>query len=267
MDAAVLDFSCYENECDPLSDALIADALSQMGIGVRIIPLSRGQRPPAPAPYVWLRYDLRCPEDLAWIIECAVRLRLSGASVFPSPEALLLAEDKWLTDWALRQRGLPLPDTWLGGSSQGGRFPLILKPRVGWGGEDSRIIHSWDDLAGQGALHPGYIAQVFIPNDRTLITAVADGQPIVCIEDRTRTGGHSCRARTVPFTEQAVDLAHRAIAAVGLTAGTVDLIETPEGLCVLEVNSAPRLTYPALSGVDLAGPMARAVIKGWQNGG
>jgi glutathione synthase/RimK-type ligase-like ATP-grasp enzyme len=204
---------------------------------------------------------VRHPDDLAWAVECALRLRHEGVRVFPSAEALLAAEDKWVTALAFRKASIPIPPTRLANDLPDGPFPMILKPRVGWGAENNRVIFSAADPGTTDATSNAFVVQPFIPHERTLIAAVAAGRPIVCIEP---TGGGVrpvVRASVVPFPERAVDLATRALAAVDLITGTVDLIETPDGLRVLEVNSAPQLTYPHLPGCDLAGPMVEAVVS------
>ncbi len=265
MEVVLLDCSWYGNEYDPASDALLVGALNRLGVVSRILSLSRGQRPHISAPRVWLRYDLRSPEDLAWVVECALRLQLSGVTLFPSPQTILVCEDKWLTDLALRRNNLPIPDTWLAGQMPDGPFPMILKPRVCWGGNNSRVIHGARDMNARDAMNDHFVAQPFIPHQKTWIAAIANRQPIACIEERIMGDGMTWRAGTVPFRDNMVELACKALEAVNLVTGTVDLIETPDGMQILEVNSAPRLTYPHLQGLDLAGPMACAVMERWSN--
>ncbi|NLI79203.1 MAG: ATP-grasp domain-containing protein [Candidatus Riflebacteria bacterium] len=238
---------------------------------------------------VWLRYDLRTPEDLAWVVQVARDLKQSGVRVFPRSEAIEGSEDKWLTARALAKAGIPIPPTALGtgvaaGSlakreTEGPRrrpwqpggltdvgsvpFPLIVKPRVGWGARQTQVFRSAAEPGLAEAVTGEAVVQPFLPHDRTLIAAVAAGRPLACIEDIGGGLRAEGRVGTIAFPPGAADLAARALAAVGLVTGTVDLIETVDGLRVLEVNSAPRLTYPHLPEIDLAGPMVEAVLAWW----
>ena len=65
------------------------------------------------------------------------------------------------------------------------------------------------------------------------------------------------------LTEDAQDLAARAVEALGLEYAGVDLIEGPEGLMVLEVNGAPGWQgLKAATGVDVAGLLVRYACRG-----
>lgn len=61
--------------------------------------------------------------------------RVSGTKVVISPlSAVNIANDKYATAQFLRQHGLPGPATWLPGEIDPDslRYPLIVKPRIGW---------------------------------------------------------------------------------------------------------------------------------------
>ena len=59
----------------------------------------------------------------------------------------------------------------------------------------------------------------------------------------------------------ATDISARALKAVGLVAGAADVIDVDGQLRVLEVNSAPCLSYDHIPGLDLAGAMLRWVME------
>lgn len=264
MDVAVFDFSWYGNRFDPESDRLLQLAFRQRGMDCGVVQPPVQVLPTRNPPSAWLRYDLRSPEDLRWVADAATRLAREGTRIFPTAAAIVAAEDKWRTAGALKKAGVPIPQTRLGKDVLDLPFPVILKPRVGWGARNVWVIQFPGDPGLIEAKNEDFVAQTFIPHDRTLIAAIAAGQPIACIEDIG--GGIQARGRVgvIPFPKGAVELAVRALTAVGLVCGTVDLIESPGGLRVLEVNSAPRLTYPYLPDLDLAGPMVEAVVAGWK---
>ena len=258
---AIVDFSWYGNPFDAQSNALLIEALRKRGVTAGIVSFPRDHRPDITASRAWLRYDVRKPDDLQWVAETAQLLKRAGITTFPTAEAIVASEDKWATAEALKKARIPIPLTVIGRDAFDCGFPVILKPRVGWGAMNTWVIRFPGDPGPAKAEIEDYIAQPFISHERTLIAAMAGGRPIVCIEDRGGGISASGRVGTVPFPDQGAELASQALSAVGLIAGTVDLIEIPDGLLVLEVNSAPRLTYPHLPKVDLAGPIVDSVYQ------
>ncbi|RCK78954.1 MAG: hypothetical protein OZSIB_0505 [Candidatus Ozemobacter sibiricus] len=265
MEVAILDFSWYGNPYDVASNRLLVEALARRGRLAEVVAASAaGPGPRLAAEKVWLRYDLRQPADLNRVIEVAEGLTRQGVRVFPAPAAVTNAEDKWQTAQGLAKAGVPIPQTRLGGEAHHLPLPIILKRRVGWGSQGSCVCRQPADPGPAVADLDAYVAQPFLPHDRTLVAAVAAGRGLACLEDIG--GGLQAEGRvgTVPWPTGALELAWQALQAVGLPTGTVDLIETADGLQVLEVNSAPRLTYPHLPAVDLAGPMVDAVLSWWE---
>jgi len=256
----ILDYSVYGNAIDADSDRLIAAAASAAGLSPVIRSISPAKPVTAGAERVWLRYDLRSRADLAWIVGVARDLKRQGRRVFPDALSILIAGDKWESHHALLQAGVPTVETHLGLFDGMCRWPVLLKARVSWGGMSNRLVHdadAWRTLAPA----PGEdeIVQPYIAHRRTWIVPVAAGREFLSIEEG-REPGHDGDARVLPLPPGGAGLGAAAIAAVGLPAGTVDLIEAPDGPVVLEVNSSPCMPYPDLPGVDLATPMLRAVL-------
>lgn len=263
MKLTILDFTVYGNRYDPESDTLLEAAARKLGISAKTKRVSREQAATVlpDSKWVWLRYDLRSPADLELVVALARRLKREGRRVFPSASAIVATEDKWETCLALRHDGVAAPETAL--ALEWARFPLpiIVKPRVGWGGIGTALVRDAAELErARPLLDEERICQPFIPSTRTLVVALAGDREIACIEDLAGLSTNG-RTRTVPMPAGAARLAARALEAARLVAGTVDLIESPGGLRVLEVNSSPRLTYPHLPEVDLAELMVWAVVE------
>ncbi|MEW6741532.1 MAG: ATP-grasp domain-containing protein [Planctomycetota bacterium] len=216
---------------------------------------------------VWLRYDLRSRAELSWMVAVAHDLRRRGHRVFPQATSILLAEDKWETVRAFRERGISTPETLLALDIDRCRLPAMLKPRVGWGGLGSRVLRDASDLRSADAIvAEDFICQPYIPHCRTSIVAVANGRETVVIEER-REPERDGEAQVRPLPPGADGLAAAAVEAVRLPAGTADLIETGGCLSVLEVNSAPRIAYPNVPDAELATPLVRAVLSWMENPG
>ncbi|NLF67939.1 MAG: ATP-grasp domain-containing protein [Candidatus Anammoximicrobium sp.] len=258
---AILDYSVHGNAIDADSDRLLAAAATAAGLETVVQPIAAGREIRPQAERVWLRYDLRSRQELSWIVSIAAGLRRRGHRVYPPPAAILLAEDKWETYHALRAAAVPTLRTFLGLELDRAGLPLILKPRAGWGGQGNRVVRSEQERESLELLPAeDYIAQGFVEHSRTWIVPVAQGRELPAIE-ACREPQRDGDVRVLPLPEGGSGLGAAAVAAVGLPAGTVDLIESSQGPVVLEVNSAPRIPYPDLPGVDLATPLVRAVLE------
>jgi glutathione synthase/RimK-type ligase-like ATP-grasp enzyme len=266
MKLDILDYSEYGNEADTESDALLKAASEALGYRTRVITLAPDKTIPKPEKRVWLRYDLRSPGDLTWIINVAEDLAEKGHLLFPSARSILLSEDKWETHLALDEAGVPSVETYGLHMTHPWGARTILKPRVGWGGIGMRVL---DDDAALSFLPEGrehYIWQPFIPHRQTWTVALAGGHLVAILEKRATSNDFRTNAY---FGEQAVEvcgpgaaaaIADLALRAVGLVAGAVDVIGVDGQLKVLEVNSAPCLWYDHLPTLDLAGSMLRCVM-------
>ena len=261
LSLAILDYSVHGNTIDAESDRQLAAAATAAGWDTVVQPIAPGHEVQPAAERVWLRYDLRSRQELSWMVSVAADLRDRGHRVFPSASSILLAEDKWETYHALHEAVVPTPRTFLALDLGRVSLPAILKPRAGWGGRGNRVVRheqERDSLRLQPA--EDYIVKPFIEHKRTWILPVVQGQELPAIEAR-REPERDGQVRLLPLPAGGTRRGAAAVAAVGLPAGTADLIESSEGLVVLEVNSAPRIPYPDLPGVDLATPMVRAVLE------
>lgn len=258
----ILDFSEYENPFDPRSDALLKGAAEAAGMNSGILNYSKEAIPEVDSAKIWMRYDIRSRSDLKWVLEVATTLKRRGHRIFPSPKAIWLAEDKWETFMTLDKAGIPLPTTFRSKDLLKCGFPAILKTRVGWGSMGNRVILEEKAIASLTPYRKDdYICQRFIPHERTFIIALAGEAELACLVDTGRTMADEEKVAPVQAPPGAYIMARKAAEVIGLPAGTVDLIESQDGLKVLEVNSAPRITYPHIPGLDLATPMVKAVLS------
>ncbi len=273
MECDILDFSEYGNEPDIKSDALLKAALEGLGAKVRVRRLTREGVTTALSKRVWLRYDLRSFRDLFFVINIARTLGEAGHLVFPAAQSIRRSEDKWESYLALGTHGVPTVETYpLGGIGACGPR-AVIKPRVGWGGMGMRIVTpeapGSEPVPGDGR---SYVWQPFVEHGHTWTAAIAGDREATLLQKRSRTGDFRTNSE---FGEEAVlagdpgglsALAQRAVRAFGLVAGTADIMEVAGRMVVLEVNSAPCLWYDELPDLDLAGPMARAVMEWFERG-
>jgi len=209
-----------------------------------------------------------------------------GIPVVNRPEVMETCGDKWATSVALAKAGLPQPKTALATDREEALrlmeafgYPVVLKPVVGsWG----RLLAKVTDRAAAEALlehkevlggfqhqlfyiqeyveKPGRDIRVFVVGERA-IAAIYRRSPHWITN--TARGG---QAENCPLTEEIARLAVKAAEAVGGGVVAVDLLESPRGLLVNEVNHTMEFKNSVhTTGVDIPGEILRyawEVVRG-----
>jgi [lysine-biosynthesis-protein LysW]---L-2-aminoadipate ligase len=204
-----------------------------------------------------------------------------GVPTVNDPDVVELAGDKIRTSLRLHERGIPTPRTVVALSPEAAMraieeigYPAVLKPAIGsWG----RLMAKVDDAeeaeqilehkaALTSPLHSVVYVQEFVPKpDRDLRVFVV-GEEVVAAMYRHSTGWRTNAARgatteAVHVTPELADLSLRAARAVGGGVLAVDLMESPNGLTVHEVNPTPEFkALSAATGVDVAGKIVEYAV-------
>lgn len=215
---------------------------------------------PVPAPDVIFSRILGTEDDLSHLLFLQRDLERLGIPVLNKADAVETAVSKVRQAALFRAYGLRHPRTCVitpfADPAQLGLllgFPVVLKPDLGLGGLGVVRAHDAHELgvllqeaamAGQRIM----VAQSFLPEAAAnLRILVVDGQVVAAAERRAAGGDwRSNVAQGAVMTavvpdEEEVRLACAATAAVGLDLAGVDVIRTPEGPVVLEVNCSPGL--------------------------
>ncbi len=164
--------------------------------------------------------------------------------------------NKFLTTMALVRDGVPTPRTRIAftqesalAAIEGLGYPVVLKPVIGsWG----RLLSKVNDHDAAEALlehkdvlgtyiHSIFYIQEYVPKPERDIRSFVVGDECICAIYRTSAhwitntalGG---KASNCPVTTEIADLSLRAAGAVGGGVVAVDILESPEGLLVNEVN-------------------------------
>lgn len=180
-----------------------------------------------------------------------------GVPTLNSPAAVTICDDKARASMVLEAAGIPSPKTYVAYSVDAALqaceelgYPAVLKPVAGsWGRLISRvngpdqaraIIQQKSDHGSPQ--HEIYYIQEFIEKPGRDIRAYVVGDEIVAASYRTSEHWITNAARGAvsvpcPVTPEIEELALRACKVVGARLAGVDLIETNDGLKVIEINT------------------------------
>lgn len=188
-------------------------------------------------------------------------------------EAVILSFDKVEIARTFKQELVPHPVSWvLKKGDTPHNFPVIIKIRHGNKGLGVGLLQSSNDYLKFVAEFPHeteYLLQEYIASavaqDKRLIVV---GDKLIAAMKRTsavddfranlHTGGSA--EQYMPTAEE-VELAIKAVKAFKLQYAGVDIIDSPNGPLVLEVNPSPGFAISKITGTDVA----REVITGVMN--
>ena len=217
--------------------------------------------------------------DVSLRIEALQALMDSGVPVINPPKAIARAANKFATSLALQNAGVPTPNTFVTTSFREAKTALqdfgkaVSKPLFGFKGKDIILLERGieADLSRlEGIIRTEGLVylQEFIHLDspRDIRAFVVDGRVQGAIYRNAPAGqwisnlARGGRPTACPLSAELEDLAGRAAKAIGAIYCGVDLLETPQGLCVIEVNGTPsgKGIFEAL-GVDVTEAIAEHV--------
>jgi ribosomal protein S6--L-glutamate ligase len=207
-----------------------------------------------------------------------LRLEQQGQSFLDRPSVLARAHDKSAALLALERAGLPVPPTVLvardGGTDldalPGDRF--VVKPLHGASGHGvtiglsremaARCATAFSDASGPVIVQP----LIGDGTDRRLF--VVDGELAGACERRPAEGDgrgnlvYGATAAPIVPSDDERDIALRAMAALELDVGAVDLLRDAERPVLLEVNTCPGLEgISRATGQDVAGAIVSLIAR------
>ena len=203
----------------------------------------------------------------AWAFEHYGTPTISAAGV------LALAGDKIRTSFRLAEAGVPTPRTVVALSPDSALraieaigYPAGLKPAVGsWGrlmakvGDAEQAVQILEHKSAvPGPLHSVFYVQEYVPKPERDLRTLVIGDSVVGAMYRRSSEWRTNAARggsveAAPLTDELVELSLRAADAVGGGVLAVDLMESPHGLVVHEVNPTPEFKALAgATGIDIA---------------
>ena len=184
--------------------------------------------------------------------------RIFEANGIPVVNPSTIAErcgDKYVTSQLLAQYGIPTPRVLMAFDPESALqavetmgYPCVLKPVVGsWG----RLLAKIDSptmaqaiiehKSSMGVNHQIFYVQEYIEKPGRDIRAFVVGEEVICAIYRTSENWITNTARggeasDCPITPEIAKLCQQAAQAIGFGLLAVDLLETPDGLTIIEVN-------------------------------
>jgi ribosomal protein S6--L-glutamate ligase len=223
------------------------------------------------------RPDLLEPEHDLYLLKSHTDLSLSLAGVLHAQGARILnpypncaaTQNKFIASRVLRAAGVPAPETWaltdpalLVPELERGRT-LLVKPYMGHRGAGIRIVKTPAELEAAAAATAGipHLVQDFVPGPGEDLKVYVVGEQVFAVSKPFSETSFSVPGRPVPVEPEVRDAALRTGAALGLGLFGLDVIESPDGPVVVDVNY-----FPGYKGVPDAAAMIADYIDAYAQG-
>ncbi|MBC8500148.1 MAG: RimK family alpha-L-glutamate ligase [DPANN group archaeon] len=194
--------------------------------------------------------------------------------------AFTIGHDKLLTQLKLQQKNIPMPRTYLSATIDAAKkilektnYPTIMKFPQGTQGKGIMFADSYASASSMldalSALNQPFLIQEYVETGGTDIRAIVVGDKVVAsmkrkadikeVRANVHAGGIGEATQLDSYTKKvAVDAAK----AIGAEICGVDMLETPKGPVVIEVNMSPGLQgITEATKIDVADKIAKHLYK------
>jgi [lysine-biosynthesis-protein LysW]--L-2-aminoadipate ligase len=208
-----------------------------------------------------------------------------GIPAINPPDVLERAGDKILASLRLSARGIPTPRTIVAMTPEMALkaldtigYPAVLKPPVGSWGRLMAKVNDRDSaeqiLEHKGALsspvHSIFYIQEYVPKPERDLRVFVVGDRVVGAmlrhsESWRTNAARGAHVEPLPVTPELSELSLRAAEAMGGGVLAVDLMESPQGLVVHEVNPTPEFkALQAATGIEIADAILDYALEQWR---
>lgn len=196
-------------------------------------------------------YLLKSQSELALSL-CAI-LHAQGARLVNRYPACAAVRDKVVAAGRLRAAGIPAPRTWVTHDlalieSLLQRGPLVVKPQRGLHGNGVHVLRSRSELAALAPPIEPQLVQDYVaggPHDLKLYVV---GGAVFGVRKPFSADSYAANGEQCEVPDAARDVALRCGRAFGLCLYGLDVIESPDGPVVVDVNYFPG--YRGIAGAD-----------------
>lgn len=196
----------------------------------------------------------------------------AGGLVLNDYPACLVAQDKVTAARRMRSLGVPTPDTWLVADPSLGSDlliggPLIVKPNRGHRGAGVHLVETPEALRALPAADGPLIVQRHVPGPGEDLKVYVAADQVWAVRKTFDPLSFTRPGRAVPVTPGIRRIAQQVRHGFGLELFGIDVIESPTGPMVVDVNYFPgykgclggdRSVGEVIAGVIAAGPRRRA---------
>jgi ribosomal protein S6--L-glutamate ligase len=193
-------------------------------------------------------------------------LHAQGARMLNPYECCISTQNKIVASRRLRWAGVPAPQSWVTGDLEllddlVQRGPLIVKPHRGHRGAGIRIVDDREGLAALPRTDEPMLVQEYLPGADEDVKVYVVGEQVFAVRKP-----FSAESFTVPGRPSAVSVELREIAlrcgeALGLGLYGLDVVESPRGPSVVDVNY-----FPGYKGVPGIAPLIAQYIEDYALG-
>jgi ribosomal protein S6--L-glutamate ligase len=189
----------------------------------------------------------------------------AGLTTVNDHRAVRLARDKAVAAVRARAAGIPFPKTWFASRSAlldqipGDAYPLVIKPNDGSSCEQIFRVETPEELAGLDIEDSGnLLAQPYLPNPGYDVKLYNTGDEVFATVKRSPLHpGAEIVEEPIEVTPELRELALAVGRAFGLDIYGIDVVETPDGWVVLDIND-----FPSFGKVPAAAEqLARTVLQ------
>ncbi|HZN11201.1 MAG TPA: ATP-grasp domain-containing protein, partial [Blastocatellia bacterium] len=177
-----------------------------------------------------------------------------------------LTQNKIIVSRLLRAAGVPAPRSWVTGDLGLARqlleeTPLIVKPYMGHRGAGINLVRDPGELDRVPPPQDPVIIQEYIPGKGEDLKIYVVGDQVFGVQKPFSETSFAVPGRPVPVSEEVRRIALRCGEVCGLGLYGLDIIESPRGPFVVDVNY-----FPGYKGVPDVAPLIADYIDGYARG-
>jgi glutathione synthase/RimK-type ligase-like ATP-grasp enzyme len=209
-------------------------------------------------------YVLKSHTELS--LSLAGVLAAQGARLLNPYQSCLAAQDKIVASRRLRAAGVPAPRTWVTGELEllepvVEERPLVVKPYRGHRGLDVTVVRSAADLAALGRPAIPTLVQEHVDGSPEDLKVYVVGTEVFAVRKPFSPTSFTRPGRPCEIDDELRGIARSCGRALGLGLYGLDVIESPDGPVVVDVN-----TFPGYKGVPDVAPLIADYVEGYSLG-
>jgi ribosomal protein S6--L-glutamate ligase len=168
-----------------------------------------------------------------------------GIPTINNSRAIRLVRDKAVAVAFAHASGLPVPPTYFVGHPRAltqvpeSMYPVVVKPSNGTSLQDIHLVHDPQEMAQlKLSEETHYLAMRYVENTGYDIKLYVTGQEVHAIT-KSSPLHDTVQEREVPVSRELLKLARRVGTVFGLDLYGVDVLETPQGPVIVDINDFP----------------------------